>query len=45
MAIFKELAERSEPRRRVKVGLLSEVVQLLLDVFESWLDHPSDLVA
>jgi hypothetical protein len=44
MAIFKKLAERREPRGSVKVCLLSKIVQLLLDVFESRLDHPSDLM-
>jgi hypothetical protein len=42
--IFKKLAKRRQPRGRVEVGLLSEDVQLLLDVFESRLDHPSDLM-
>jgi hypothetical protein len=44
VVIFKKLAECCKPCGRVEVGLLPEIVELLFDVFESRLDHPSDLV-
>ena len=44
VAVFKKFAKRREPRGCVEVGLLSEVAQLLFDVFESRLEQPGELV-